>query len=73
MTLNCADHMDVYRGTAQHAAEAVSTSVALGTTFIARCEQMDAEMAKVEELAQQVRQVKDSLGLLEASLLKPAR
>ena len=62
----------MHRPMEQHAAEAVSTSVALGTTFIARCEQMDAEMAKVEELAEQVRQVKDSLGLLEASLIRPA-
>ena len=68
MTTNAGDYMEVYRSTAQHASEAVSVSVAQGRSFITRCEQLDAEMAKVDALAEQVRSVKDSLGALEASL-----
>ena len=46
--------MSTYRDTAQHAAEAVSVSVAQGRSFIARCEDLDREMVKVDALAGQV-------------------
>ena len=46
--------MSTYRDTAQHAAEAVSVSVAQGRSFIARCEDLDREMVKVNALAGQV-------------------
>lgn len=54
LTLNTAEHMSTYRDTAQHAAEAVSVSVAQGRSFIARCEDLDREMVKVDALAGQV-------------------
>ena len=54
LTLNTAEHMSAYRDTAQHAAEAVSVSVAQGRSFIARCEELDREMVKVDALAGQV-------------------
>ena len=46
--------MSAYRDTAQHAAEAVSVSVAQGRSFIARCKELDREMVKVDALAGQV-------------------
>ena len=46
--------MSTYRDTAQHAAEAVSVSVAQGRSFIARCEDLDREMVKVDALAGRV-------------------
>ena len=55
LTLNTAEHMSAYRDTAQHAAEAVSVSVAQGRGFIERCQHLDREMAKVDALAGQVR------------------
>lgn len=70
LTLNTAEHMSAYRDTAQHAAEAVSVSVAQGRSFIARCEELDREMVKVDALAGQVRQVQESLSSLEAALAK---
>ena len=71
MTLSTADYMEVYRGTAQHAAEAVSESVAQGRSFIARCDELDKKMEKVDALAEQVRSVRQSLGQLEVSLGLP--
>ena len=70
MSLNTAEYMSVYRDAAQHTAEAVSVSVAQGRSFLSRVEQLDKEMVKVEALAGQVAQVKESLTLLEDALAK---
>ena len=68
LTDSSVEYMAVYRDTAEHTAQAVSTSVAHARNLVEKCERLDAEMSKVEALAAQVRAVKASLSTLESSL-----
>ena len=73
LTDSSVEYMAVYRDTAEHTAQAVSTSVAHARNLVEKCERLDAEMSKVEALAAQVRAVKASLSTLESSLGPPER
>lgn len=60
--------MTVYRNAAAATRNGVSTSVANGRSFIARCELLDSQMSEVDSLAQQVADVKRALGELEGAV-----
>ena len=64
-------NLEKHQYVAEDAAEAVSAGVAQGRSFIARCESLDQEMEKVDALADQVHQIRQSLSQLEASLKLP--
>ena len=60
-------HMAVYRDTALHTREAVSTSTEAGRSFIDKCMQLDTRMHDVERIAAQLGDVEIALDALEAS------
>ena len=62
------EYMGVYRGTAEHVMQSVGHSVAHGRSFIDKCVRLDAQMAQVDVLAAQVKEVKASLAQLEGAL-----
>eukprot|EP00964_Phaeocystis_antarctica_P116178 scaffold80141_cov63-Phaeocystis_antarctica.AAC.2 len=64
--------MSAYRDTAQHAAEAVSVGVAQGRSFIARCEDLDRQMLKVDALAGQVCVLAPPMGLVRRGSAVPS-
>ena len=64
--------MSAYRDTAQHAAEAVSVGVAQGRSFIARCEDLDRQMLKVDALAGQVCVLAPPMGLVRGGSAVPS-
>ena len=60
--------MEVYRDTAQHASEAASETVAVGTSFIDNCRELDDRMEGVVAIGAQLREMESALTALEAAV-----